>query len=86
MAGAPMGNNNAGKGRAIRDAFNRALKMHRPVDERDALDAVVKSVLAEAMDGNIIAAKEVFDRVEGKAVTTVDATVSMHEKSIEDLE
>lgn len=71
---APQGNINAKRGRVIRDAFSRALELHKPADQREALDAVVKSVIAEAMNGNMVAAKEIFDRLEGKPVQQTELT------------
>lgn len=65
---APLGNKNASRGRPIRDAFDRALQMHKPADQREALDGIVKSLIAKAMDGDIQAAKEIFDRLEGKPI------------------
>lgn len=72
--GGQPGNTNAAKGRVIRDAFNRAFDMHKPVDQRIALDAVVASVIAEAQNGNMVAAKEIFDRLEGKPIQQTEVS------------
>jgi hypothetical protein len=66
MAGAPVGNKNAIRNKPIRDAFERALSLHKPSDQREALDCVIKVVIAKAMDGDMQAAKEIFDRIDGK--------------------
>jgi hypothetical protein len=68
---APKGNQYAAKGRPIREAFQRALEIHKPADQRMVLDALVKSLLAKALEGDIQAAKEIFDRLEGKSIQFV---------------
>jgi len=72
--GAPIGNNNNKNKRPIREAFHRALELHKPADQRVALDGIVKSLIAQAMDGDIQAAKEIFDRLEGKAVQQTEVS------------
>lgn len=69
---APTGNRNAARAKFIRDAFSRALELHKPAEQRVALDAVVKSIIAKAMEGDIQAAKEIFDRIDGKSVQATE--------------
>lgn len=64
--GAPLGNQNNRKAKPWAEALNRALETHRPADQRLALDALAKSLVAKAMDGDIPALKEIGDRLDGK--------------------
>jgi len=67
MAGAPKGNKNAATTkRPWAEAIARALELHRPVDQRVHLDALAKSLVAEAMSGDISALREIGDRLDGK--------------------
>lgn len=66
-------------------AWGRALR-RKVAQNPEALDAVACSLFAEAMDGNIQAIKELGDRLDGKAVAVIEATVTTHEASIEDLD
>jgi len=69
MAGAPKGNNNAGKGKMWRDALHRALA--RAADGRSktveaGLDKVANTVVQQAMEGDKDAWREIADRTDGK--------------------
>ena len=73
--GAPIGNKNAATTKKPwQDALIRALEVHRPADQRHKLDALAASLVAEAMNGNIPALKEIGDRLDGKAVQGVEVS------------
>ncbi len=74
MAGAPVGNRNAAKSKPWADALARALETHKPVDQRKMLDALAASLVAEGMNGNIAAIKEIGDRLDGKSVQGVEVS------------
>ena len=61
--GGQIGNNNAGKNKLFGDQLKRHL-----VQNPEKLEKIVVKLIDDAMDGNIAAAKEVMDRVDGKAV------------------
>ena len=67
MAGAPKGNRNAATTkRPWAEAIARALELHKPSEMRVQLDALAKSLVAEGMNGDISALKEIGDRLDGK--------------------
>lgn len=66
--GAPKGNNNPGKNKPWTDALKRALLRNEGKD----LEAIAQKVIEMAKDGDIQAIREVGDRVEGKAVQSVE--------------
>lgn len=78
MAGAPKGNQNAVKGaqlsKRLRDRLEERAKMHEIVD----------TLIDKAVEGDMAAIKEVFDRCDGKArqQLDVDARIS---KSVTEL-
>lgn len=67
--GGQPGNNNAGKNRIFSDQLKRHL-IHNP----HKLEKIVEKLVDDAMEGNIAAAREVMDRVEGKAIATQEVT------------
>ena len=76
--GGQPGNNNAGEGRAIRDAINYELAaIGRKIDGSDpaikkGMRALVKPLVASAQEGNIAAFKEIADRVDGKPTQALE--------------
>ena len=69
--GAPVGNNNAVKNRPITDALRRALLQ----GDGKRLRKLVDALLDKACEGDVPAAKEVNERIEGKvpqAITGAD--------------
>ena len=66
--GAPKGNKNQSKTKPWTEALTRALL------EKDGkkLRAIADKLVEEAMDGDIQAIKEIGDRVEGKAMQSVE--------------
>jgi hypothetical protein len=71
--GAPKGNNYATKRqKPWSDAIQRALELHKPADQRVRLDALAKSLIAKAMDGDMAALKEIGDRVDGKSMQQIE--------------
>lgn len=63
MAGAPLGNNNAGKNKVWRDALDRAIAQ----DDGKRLRAAAEKLLDLAEAGEGWAVKELGDRLDGKA-------------------
>ena len=74
MAGAPLGNTNAKKGKPWQEAIERALEIHKPADRRERLEALAASLVAKAMEGDMAALKEIGDRLDGKPKQQIEAT------------
>lgn len=72
MAGAPLGNDNATKGKEFNLALRRALarKANEP-DYRKGLDLVADELVKAACAGEQWAVKEVADREDGKSVQAI---------------
>lgn len=70
-SGAQPGNQNAAKGKAWRDAINRALAKRSGVDKVKALDELAEKFLAKCDEGDMQALKELGDRLDGKPTQTL---------------
>lgn len=68
MAGAPIGNQNAVKGKRWQKALERQLARMGDGDMDRGLDKVAGYVVKAAVDGDKDAWKEIGDRIDGKAV------------------
>jgi len=66
MAGAPLGNNNAGKNRRLSSVLKKRL------EERAQEDELMNVLLDKALEGDLQSIKEVFDRLDGKANQSID--------------
>jgi hypothetical protein len=64
--GAPLGNQNAAKGKRWSDAIDRALAKRCKGDGIKALDELAEKLLSKADEGDMSALKELGDRIEGK--------------------
>lgn len=71
MAGAPQGNNNATKNKPWRDALNRELTGTKNADK---LKKIAIKVFELAAEGDMQAIKEIGDRLDGKAVQSIEGT------------
>lgn len=71
LGGAPIGNQNARKGREWRQAIDRALEIRGNGDRSKALDALAEKLLKKVDEGDIAAIKEFGDRIDGKAPQSV---------------
>lgn len=69
--GAPVGNQNAAKGRIWKDAIMRALEARGAGDRVAALNALAEKLLAKCAEGDLGALKELGDRIDGKSVQPV---------------
>ncbi len=79
---APVGNKNAAKAKVWEQALKRALARLSNESVDKGLDLIADQVVSAAVSGDMVAIKEVAERMDGKAVATtelmatVDATVS----------
>lgn len=65
MAGT-IGNRNSEKGKIVRSVIKQRLA------ERALLAVIVDAMLDKAADGDLPAAKEIFDRIDGKAAQSLE--------------
>ena len=65
--GAPVGNKNATKNAPWKAAIHRALAKRSRIDQREALDEIAEAFLAKCGDGDMVAIKELGDRLDGRA-------------------
>jgi hypothetical protein len=63
---APLGNQNAAKGKAWADAIRRAMARAEADGSNKAINALADKLLEKAADGDMAALKEVGDRLDGK--------------------
>jgi len=87
VAGAPEGNNNAGKNKPWREAINHALKTHPrcKTDQAQALRDIATKLIDKALEGDLNAMKELGDRIEGKPQQTIDMTHDIGSKTLDEL-
>lgn len=69
--GAPVGNQNAAKGRVWRAAIERALERRSKADQVAAVDALADKLLDACEAGDLPALKELGDRLDGKPAQAV---------------
>jgi len=76
-AGAPKGNQNASKGnrRIWLAAIERALKKRSLTSRVEALDELAEKLLQACDSGDVPALRELGDRLEGKPIQQLDATI-----------
>lgn len=76
-SGGQKGNQNARKGKEWFDALRYALANYEDDDVKrgQALKKIGKTLIAKALEGDMQAIKEIGDRIDGKAVQVIDATI-----------
>lgn len=68
---APVGNQNARKGKLWHDAIIRAIKKRSASDRMDALDALAERLIDACATGDLPALKELGDRLDGKPAQAI---------------
>lgn len=79
MAGAPKGNNNAGKGARLSKVLKKRL------EERAKESELIDVLINKALEGDLAAIKEVFDRIDGKPKQSIDMSAEVTQKNIKEL-
>jgi len=72
--GAPLGNTNGSKGRPWTHAINRALAKRSKTEQHEELIAIAEALLDKAKDGDMVAIKEIGDRLDGKPMQAIERT------------
>jgi len=72
---APIGNQNARKGKLWNAAILRALEKRSRADRIEALDALAEKLLQGCDEGDITALKELGDRLDGKATQAIEGVM-----------
>ena len=81
--GAPIGNKNGSRDKPWTNALERALAQYEETDCRlgQAIRRIADGVVRRALDGDPIACKEIAERLDGKPVqplaATIDTTVTV---------
>jgi hypothetical protein len=70
--GAPVGNQNAAKGKKWTSAIERALQRRSGVDFAQALDAMAEKFIDLVEKGDLQSFKEFGDRIEGKPTQQIE--------------
>ena len=73
--GAPLGNKNATKNRPWSEAINRVLL----AEDGKKLRALAEKIVKLAEEGDVVALKEVGDRVDGKALSALELSSNPNE-------
>ena len=68
--GAPKGNKNTARAKIWTDALRRVI-----LRDKKGLDAMARALFDMALEGDIVAIKEIGDRLEGKAAQALDLNV-----------
>lgn len=79
MAGAPKGNNNAGKGARLSKVLKKRL------EERAKESELIDVLINKALEGDLAAIKEVFDRIDGKPKQSIDMAAEVTQKNVKEL-
>ena len=69
---APLGNQNYNTGKRWRDAINRALESRSRSEGIQALELLAEKLLVKCDEGDLQALKELGDRVDGKAMQSME--------------
>lgn len=69
--GAPIGNQNARKGKWA-EALERAVHEEDPITRKRFLDAIADKLREKAVDGDMQAIKELGDRIDGKPAQSLE--------------
>lgn len=72
MAGAPVGNQNAAKGKKWKAAIDRALEEKSRVLGKEALDECARALIDQALAGEQWALQQLGDRLDGKPSQAFD--------------
>jgi hypothetical protein len=71
MAGAPVGNRNAAKAKLWAAAIERALEKRGGGDKIKALNELAEKLLVNCDSGDMVALKELGDRLDGKPAQSI---------------
>jgi len=73
------GHGNRAKGKRFQSVILERL------EAKAAMAVIVDALIEKAMDGDLAAAREIFDRVDGKPRQQIEAYITAHEASLADL-
>jgi len=86
---APKGNQNAAKAREWADTLKHELAEYqskkRRIERGQALRAVARLVIEEALDGGMWAVQEIGNRLDGKAAQAVELSGSIEHKHVREM-
>lgn len=73
---APIGNQNAAKGKLWHGAIVRALRKRSKSEALEELDNIAEKLIAACNEGDLTALKELGDRLDGKPSQTIEADIT----------
>lgn len=80
--GAPKGNQNAKRGALWREAIRAmSARLEHDLKPRTNLERAAAALWGKAMDGDVSALKELGDRVDGKAVQSIELVAEVDVKT-----
>lgn len=82
--GAPKGNKYAVRAKEWTEAIRRAIREEYGSDWQEAIKEAAKPLVKAARAGDLVALKEIGDRIEGKSLQTSELTVTRI-NSLEDI-
>jgi|APFre7841882724_1041349.scaffolds.fasta_scaffold29216_2 hypothetical protein len=74
--GAPLGNRNQSKTKPWSDAIRRALARRERTGSGANLNRLAEALLDRAAEGDLVALRELGDRLDGKAAQSISAEVT----------
>lgn len=76
---APKGNNNAAKGRELSKLLQKRLSDRKKATE------LMDALLDKALGGDMAAIKEVFDRIDGRALQSIDVAAEVSTRTVKEM-
>ena len=80
--GAPLGNRNQSKTKPWADAIRRALARREKTGQGADLNRLAEALLDKAAEGDLVALRELGDRLDGKPAQSISAEVTTPPVSI----
>lgn len=74
--GPPLGNNNATKTKIWSLAIQKAIRKRSKSEQLEELEIIADALLNKCIEGDMVAIKELGDRLEGKANQSIDTRVT----------
>lgn len=84
--GGQIGNNNGGKNKLWSLAIQKAIRKRSKSEQLEELENIAEVLLNKCMEGDMVALKELGDRIEGKPMQSVEMSVHRSQSDMDDSE